>query len=548
MGQQGNHHRLDLALARFLADLSTLQGAERQRLQTLIANLGVEQRQGHSCMQLQEDDRSLLEKSGIASSGGKTPLILQQNRLYLHRYWRYENRLAAHIRARLQKRSVPDGLDTALDIYFPPPTRGGRDWQRMAAVAALTQPFTIISGGPGTGKTTTVVKILALLQQFSAAPLHIALAAPTGKAAARLQQAISGNKQALPCAAALKALIPEQVATLHRLLGAKPPSPYFRHDANNPLPHDVVVIDEASMADLAMVAKLAEALKPEARLILLGDKDQLASVEAGAVLADLSAALPEHTVELQTAHRFNAAIKRFADALNRQDADAAWQCLHAGEDSVGLLLNDAIEFIAQRQYAYLDKIRSGAPYPDIHAAFSAFQALCAIREGQHGVAGVNAAVERALASSGKIDAASQWYAGRPVMIMQNDPGLHLYNGDIGICLADSEQEGRLMVFFQSPGGSVKKYLPSRLPRCETAFALTIHKSQGSEFDAVLILLPDFATPVLSKELLYTAVTRAKQTVRLVCRENVFRAAVAQKIERIGGLASALEQASECVGI
>jgi exodeoxyribonuclease V alpha subunit len=536
------YSRLDKAVAQFLARLSALQGAQRQRLQTLIADLGYEQQQGHCCMLLQEDDRRLVETSGLASQDGGTPLILQQNRLYLHRYWQYENRLAAQIRARLAKNVAPDGLDAVLDLYFPPPATGDEtDWQRAAAEAALTQAFCMIAGGPGTGKTTTVVKILALLQQCSAAPLSIALAAPTGKAAARLQQAVGGSKQALPCSDAVKAHIPEHVTTLHRLLGARPPSPYFRHDAGNPLPHDVVVVDEASMVDLALMSKLVDALKPDARLILLGDKDQLASVESGAVLADLSTALPAHTVELQTAHRFNAAIKQFAAAVNRQDAGAAWNCLHRGQDSIGLLQGDVIDFIAQRQHAYLDKILAAAPYPEIYAAFNAFQALCAVREGKMGVAGVNTAVERALAGSGHISADGLWYSGRPVLITQNNPGLHLYNGDIGICLPDPRQEGRLMVFFQGVDGSVKRYLPSRLPHCETVYAMTIHKSQGSEFDSVLIMLPDTASPVLGKELLYTAVTRAKQTVRLVCSESVFSATVAQKVKRIGGLAAAITE-------
>ncbi|MGR8935668.1 MAG: exodeoxyribonuclease V subunit alpha [Gammaproteobacteria bacterium] len=533
------YSRLDNALARFLARLSTLQGAQQLRLQALIADLGFEQRQGHSCMVLQEDDRRLVASSGLVSTEGGTPLVLQRNRLYLHRYWQYENRLAVQVRARLANNAAPPDLAEALDIYFPPPAAGAVDWQRLAAEAALTQSFSMIAGGPGTGKTTTVVKILALLQQLSAAPLSMALAAPTGKAAARLQQAVGGNKQALPCGEDLKAQIPEQVTTLHRLLGARPPSPYFRHDAGNPLPHDVVVVDEASMVDLALMSKLFDALKADARLILLGDKDQLASVEAGAVLADLSAALPAHTVELQTAHRFNTLIKQFAAAVNRQDADAAWACLHDEQHAIGLLPSDVVDFIAQQQCVYLDKIRAEAPFAEIIAAFQSFQTLCAVREGERGVTGINAAVEHALAAAGRIAAAGSWYAGRPVLITQNDPGLHLYNGDVGICMPDAQQNGRLMVFFQSADGSVQRYLPSRLPHCETVFAMTIHKSQGSEFDTVLIVLPDVANPLLSKELLYTAVTRAKHTVRLACSETVFRAAVARKIERLGGLSQAV---------
>lgn len=534
-----SYSRLDKALAQFLARLSPLQGTERQRLEILIADLGCEQQQGHSCMVLQEDDLRLVAASGLASDGGGTPLVLRQDRLYLHRYWQYENRLAGQIRARLAKNAAPDGLAAALDSYFPPSATAETDWQRAAAAAALTQAFCIIAGGPGTGKTTTVVKILALLQQFAAAPLAIALAAPTGKAAARLQQAVGGNKQALPCCAVLKERIPEHVTTLHRLLGARPPSPYFHHNAGNPLPHDVVVIDEASMVDLALMSKLVDALRPDARLILLGDKEQLASVEAGAVLADLTVALPAYTVELQTAHRFNAAIKAFAAAVNGQDADAAWACLHGGAADIALLQDDAVDFIVRQQHTYLQKMRAGAPYAEVYAAFNAFQVLCAVREGPHGVAGINARVEQALGASGHIAGGGLWYAGRPVMITQNDPGLHLYNGDIGICMPDAQSQGRLMVFVQGADGGVKRYLPSRLPHCETVFAMTIHKSQGSEFDKVLIVLPETINPLLNKELLYTAATRAKRTVRLVCSETAFRAAVAQKISRIGGLEAAL---------
>ncbi len=258
------------------------------------------------------------------------PLVVEQDRLYLHRYWFYENRLAMQIKAMAKVSHSVENLDAMLDRYFEPVV-GETDDQREAAKMAVKQAFSIITGGPGTGKTTTVVKILAVLQELADEPLHIALAAPTGKAAMRLQESIGFNKAALPCSEAVKKHIPETVTTLHRLLGAKPPSPYFRHNADKPLPHDLVVVDEASMVDLALMSKLLDALKPGARLILLGDKDQLASVESGAVLADLTAALPEHTLELKKSRRFDENIKKLAEAVNLQQDEVAWQVLQ-GDD------------------------------------------------------------------------------------------------------------------------------------------------------------------------------------------------------------------------
>jgi len=495
-----------------------------------------EQNKGHNCIQIDDQDAELLLASGLVALAGQTavrlPLVLEKDRLYLQRYWDYENRLALQIKAMSAVTHPLENADDLLDRYFPKMS-DEIDWQREAAKMAVQQSFSIITGGPGTGKTTTVVKILALLQESSPQPLHIALAAPTGKAAMRLQESIGFNKGALPDA--VKPHVPENVTTLHRLLGARPPSPYFRHHAGHPLVYDLVVVDEASMVDLALMSKLIDALKPGARLILLGDKDQLASVESGAVLADLTLALPEHTLELKKSHRFEVAIKNLAVAVNRQHSDEAWQILQAGTDNIELLQQDLVEYVAGQQKDYLRLLKAGAGFDEIYRAFSRFQVLCSNRQGKNSVADINDRVEQQLAAQNLINVTGLWYSGRPVMVTQNNPALHLYNGDIGICLPDKDLAGKLMVFFQRADGSVKKYLPTRIPHCETVFAMTIHKSQGSEFEEVLIALPDTLNPVLTKELLYTAITRAKKTVKVLADEAVFAATVNQKIERITGL-------------
>ncbi|MGZ8175275.1 exodeoxyribonuclease V subunit alpha, partial [Methylobacter sp.] len=416
--------------------------------------------------------------------------------------------------------------------------RDETDDQREAAKMAAKQSFSIITGGPGTGKTFTVVKILALLQELAEQPLHIALAAPTGKAAMRLQESIGFSKAKLPCSEAIKNRIPEAVTTLHRLLGAIPPSPYFRHNADKPLVYDLVVVDEASMVDLALMSKLLDALKPGARLILLGDKDQLASVESGAVLADLAMAEPlqNNVYTLKKSHRFGGAIKELAEAVNFQQDELAWQILSDGGDgAVQCLDEDLIDYVAAQQADYLQLIKADAEFEQIFQAFSRFQVLCSNRQGKNSVADINDRVEQKLAEQKRIDLSGLWYPGRPVMVTQNNPALHLYNGDIGICMPDSFSAGKLMVFFQRADGSVKKYLPARVPHCETVFAMTIHKSQGSEFEEVLIVLPETINTVLTKELLYTAITRAKKTIKLVAGEAVFTATVRQKIERVTGL-------------
>lgn len=531
--------RLDLAFARFLSQRATLDEIQKQAFKRIVLWLSYQHNQGHSCILLDDDEQAIVLASGLAmlcptESATPLPLVLENKRLYLQRYWAYENRLTQQIKAIASHHDTVEHLDILLDKYFNPQAND-TDWQREAARMAVQQRFSIITGGPGTGKTTTVVKILAVLQELAVEPLLIALAAPTGKAAMRLQESIASNKQNALYTDAIKELIPKEVTTLHRLLGAKLDSPYFKHDVNYPLIHDLVVVDEASMVDLALMSKLLDALKPSARLILLGDKDQLASVESGAVLADLTQALSTHTVELKTAHRFDENIKQLAGAVNHQQAEAAWQFLNSSNENISLLDGDLINYIARQQIEYLQLIKDNADFTSIYSAFNRFQVLCSNKEGKNSVYDINSRVEQKLAQLGRIQISGLWYIGRPVLVTQNNITLHLYNGDIGLCLPDTTQGGRLMVFFQRPDGSVKNYLPSRITQCETVFAMTIHKSQGSEFEEILIVLPDSINPVLTKELLYTAITRAKKTVKLVADKTIFTTTIEQKVMRVTGL-------------
>jgi len=528
--------------------------------------------------------QSKLEKSPVVGRPGDfRPLILDGSRLYLYRYWDYETKLANILKARTGGgwEKVDEGaLNDGLSRLFPEEGEEETDWQKVAAFTSAMKGFCVISGGPGTGKTFTVAKILALLlEQPGAEKIRIALAAPTGKAAARLQEAIKNSKEKLNCREEIKKLIPEEASTIHRLLGSVPDSPYFRHNEENPLPAEVVVVDEASMVDLALLSKLVQAVPPTARLILLGDKDQLASVEAGAVLGDIcdtgkvhgysqkfcdalkqvageNVACPaeggdgpgikDSIIQLRRSYRFRAlsGIGEVSRAVNEGD----------GIRAIELMKNGSYRDIQWKELprpeampaVLKDRIIEGfSPYlqePDPAKAFdlfNGFRILCALREGLHGIHYINRLVEQALRNEGLIHRDGRWYAGRPVMITRNDYNLRLFNGDVGITLADPNLENELRVFFPAPDGSMRTFPPLRLPDHETVYAMTVHKSQGSEFDQVLFLMPDRSVPVLTRELVYTAITRAKEKVEVWGREDVFQGAVSRRIERISGLREAL---------
>ncbi|MEK6202188.1 MAG: exodeoxyribonuclease V subunit alpha [Desulfobulbaceae bacterium] len=548
---------LDQQFARFMARRSGLKGATRDRFELLINRLSAALADGHSCLLLTSEEEQFLSgtDSGLISQEIKTPLVLWHNRLYLQRYYHYELRLAGQIKAMAQiEYSLPE-CRAELDACFGHEQKTEPDWQRRAAEMALQRPLALISGGPGTGKTSTVARILGLFLLTMGAELQIALAAPTGKAAMRLSESISRNLAALPFPDIIKEKIPTSASTLHRLLGVRHNSPHFRHHHANPLSWDVVVVDEASMVDLAMMSKLVDALKPGARLVLLGDKDQLASVESGAILADCIQALPDNTVTLQKSYRFNREISAFARAVNTSDSAAAWAMLNLENQqtsAVSLLHEPMADFIASRYSRYLQQALA-VPDDDskedeireLFQCFKRFRILCATKRGAGGVETINQLMEQGLAASGYPCQPGKWYPGRPVIILNNDYNLNLFNGDIGICLpersslASDMSPASFKVWFEREDGSVKGYQPYRLPQCETVFAMTIHKSQGSEFGEILVVLPGTDTPLLTRELIYTAVTRAQEKVFIASDQAIFHGAINRTISRSSGLQAML---------
>ena len=590
---------LDLHLADLLARLS---GGDDPRLRLAAALVSHRTGEGHVCADLAAAaGRPLVEgvpdapvapdldawtaalraSSVVGSDADDAPLVLDAaGRLYLRRYWAYERALADDLLARAA--AAPAGIDEArlADAVGRLPrdeALGSRtDWQRVAAVTAVLRQLCVISGGPGTGKTSTVVRLLALLAATSPAP-RIALAAPTGKAAARLEAAVRAGRAALPLPDTLRAAIPEQASTVHRLLGARADSPAVRHDAHNPLAADVVVIDEASMVDLALMAKLVRALPREARLVLLGDRDQLASVEAGAVLGDVcgpatgfspdfagrvarvtgeivpagaggASPLRDAVVLLRDSRRFAASsgIAQLAAAVNRGDAEGALAVLAAGHDDVAWRplasggWRDALCSAAVDGFeTYLERVRAGAAAPDVFAAFAGFRILCAHRQGPAGVERVNRRLEETFVERRLIRPRGPWYPGRPVMVTRNDYALRVFNGDVGIVLRDADAAENVHLVFEGPDDVPRSVPPARLPPHETVFAMTVHKSQGSEFDRILLLLPAEPSRVVTRELLYTAITRARRRVEIWATEPALRAAVASRIERSSGLRDAL---------
>ncbi|WNF47002.1 exodeoxyribonuclease V subunit alpha [Pseudomonas sp. SG20056] len=525
---------------------------------------------GFSLPPLAEWQAQLEASSLVGGDGDFTPLILEHGRLYLARYQAYERQLAEQLLLRAADLPAVDEaqLSESLGRLFAF-NQQQPDWQRLAAAQAVRRKLAVISGGPGTGKTTTVVRLLAaLLEQPGCEHLAIGLAAPTGKAAARMAEAIRNAKAELPVSESIKAALPDEARTLHRLLGSRGDSPQVRHHAANPLALDVLVVDEASMVDLALMAKLLDALPPSARLILLGDKDQLCAVEAGAVFAELcegrgfdaqaaselqritgqqvpvsqpSSQLGDAVVLLTHSHRFagDSGIGELARRINGGDVSGTLNLLK--EDRSDLAWNaqptpnELLERLDQGYAPYISAAKSADPAAAF-AAFNTFRALCAQREGAWGVAGINEALEARIKRRSQVASRERWYVGRPVMVRQNDYALGLFNGDIGICL---HTEYGLRVFFEGEEG-YRPFAPARLPSHDSAFAMTVHKSQGSEFSEVLLVLPELPSPLLSRSLFYTGITRAKHKVEIWALPPRLGEAVATRAERAAGLAGRLE--------
>ena len=629
--EAGELRRLSGAFARFVATL----GAPEMPLLLACVLLSELEGRGHSCLQLddlagdpaallgwpEEEWKALARAARPLPRGGAgwgarlaaceqvwrvgdldygQPLVLDGGRFYLRRYWRDETVVAASVRERaLARREVDPGpVRPWLDVLFTSPRAPSEeqrpDWQKLACAIALRGAIAIITGGPGTGKTYTVARLLALL--FATAPdaarQRIALAAPTGKAAARLKQSIDKALGELADrvggALPLRELTARMGAarTLHSLLGARPDTRAFAHHRGNPLDVDVLIVDEASMVHLEMMAALLDALPSGATLILLGDKDQLASVEAGAVLGDLCAeaqaghydaatldyaraasgeeipaqyagaggALAQQTVMLRHSRRFGGPIGRLALAVNAGDVDGAVAVLREkdGDDAPLHWIEHAhqhhlLQLAGDGYRPYLELLRAGpgADYEDwvraVLHSFESFRILCAVREGEWGVQGLNDAIEQRLATAGLIARGGDWYVGRPVMVTRNDYGTRVFNGDIGLALADPARPGSLRVYFLE-GEEVRSVLATRLRHVETAFAMTVHKSQGSEFAHTVLALPKEGGAVLARELVYTGITRASRRFTLTTpAPAVLGEAILRRTHRASGLRDMIER-------
>jgi exodeoxyribonuclease V alpha subunit len=471
--------------------------------------------------------------------------------VYLDRYWREETQVCDALLARLGNRPPP--VDEARLTALASRLFGaGFDDQRAAATQAARQWTTVVTGGPGTGKTTAVAGLLTLLADQSETPLRVALTAPTGKAAARLQEAVRSALAEPALAAGGSGLGEPTAQTLHRLLGWRRGSRNrFRHDRSNRLPHDVIVVDETSMVSLTMMARLLEAVRSDCRLILVGDPGQLASVEAGAVLADLVDGLrrraPETVVELKVFHRFGDEIKALASALRAGDGDGVLSALGAGAGPIEFLDPDdpvTLPLLRERQLQHALDLRAAAEGGSARTAVAALDGhrlLCAHRDGPWGVHHWNRLVERGL--SDRLGApigggwGREWYAGRPLLLTTNDYGLDLFNGDTGVVVAEGDD---LRAAIAGPG-EPRIVATSRLTDVETMHAMTVHKSQGSQARDVTVLLPPEDSRLLSRELFYTAVTRAQESVVVVGTESSVRLAVGRHVQRASGLAARLAQ-------
>ncbi|MET7280685.1 exodeoxyribonuclease V subunit alpha [Kribbella sp. NPDC005582] len=474
------------------------------------------------------------------------PLRLEDTRLYFDRYWREEEQVDQDLRRRAS-RPAPSianeqALTAGLDRLFP-----GTSYveQRTAAETAARQWTTVLTGGPGTGKTTTVAGLLALLAEQAELAgdrlPRIALTAPTGKAAGRLEEAVRRELAERLTPVDRDRLGEFHARTLHMLLGRRPDSSTrFRHDRDNRLPHDIIVVDETSMVSLTMMARLLEAVRPETRLVLVGDPDQLASIEAGAVLADLVEGLVAgghiRAAELRTSHRFGGEIGTLALAVRDGEPESVLDVLRQGGDRVQFVdEDDPLDTLRSAVLPDVLAIRAAAEAGDTDAALAALdrhRLLCAHREGPWGVSHWNRTVERWITEETEDPLWDTWYVGRPVLVTANDYALGIYNGDVGVTIR--RPDGTLRVCIDSSRGRLD-LAPSRLGNIETLHAMTIHKAQGSQAGEVTVLMPGEESRLLTRELFYTAITRAQDRVRVVGTESAIRSALSRRALRATGL-------------
>ena len=522
-----------------------------------------------------------LKLSGVVGEpGDHAPLVLSGTRLYLQRFFKFESQVFGFLLAR-SRFPAPDlnfeVIRQGLLRLFPPGSDGDEvNWQRIAALTAVTGRIAIITGGPGTGKTSTVAAILALLLEQTANPaaLRIALSAPTGKAVTRLQEAIKAGQMRLDCSEAIRSAMPNRATTLHRLLGAGGQGRPYLFNEFNQLPVDLVVVDEASMVDLPLMARLVRALPEHCRLILLGDRDQLASVEPGSVLGDIcgpamvnsfsddfialsssiagqkivsdrssvSRGFHDSVVELRWSWRFSeqSGISVLSRAVKSGDVEAV-SALFARSGLPDVVWRElpsqtaVAEELMVKILPWAHRLSQSGSVEDALALLGEQGILCALRQGPWGVETINRLLETLLARQGLKENDCPYYPGRPIIITENSYRLQLFNGDVGVVLPSLQAVKGLRGFFQAAGGGVRSVPLVGLPAHESAFALTVHKSQGSEFRHVLLILPDAISPVLCRELIYTALTRARESIEVWGRWSIFAEALQARIERQSGL-------------
>ncbi|MDN3648194.1 exodeoxyribonuclease V subunit alpha [Reinekea marina] len=575
---------IDIALAKRVCQWHNATNSQLLMQSVLATSFALQQ--GHTCLSLkdclQESPFNEMESFGFQpfpatddwmaalsefnlDPNSQSPIILHNQRLYLRRYFQFETEVLNFFK-RHNQRITLDSKQAAtarqyLNDFFAPSAE--IDWQRAAAINALFSQVSLITGGPGTGKTYTVTRILATLVAISPSMPLIQLAAPTGKAAQRLAESIREAKQSMSLDLFVGEAIPDEATTIHRLLGVIPNSIHFKHDENNPINADILLIDEASMIDLPLMARLVRAIKPSTQVIFLGDADQLPSVAAGSVLTDLierphpgyspervkalaqfgietseisaqASTFRDDLTELKRSRRFDggSGIGKLAKAiLNGQPQPGI--TLFETQTDLEWLSTPLDKALKQWTAEYYRDLPSQRSLSDAFLQLKQFRILCAHREGEQGVEAINETISKQLNINRQ-----PFYKGQPIMVTQNHYGLKLFNGDIGLVWPN--ESGQLMVWFESLEG-YRAVAPGRLPSHETVFAMTIHKTQGSEFSHVAMVLPDAASAIVTRELIYTGLTRAKNAFTLVASSAVWKQGITNQVHRWAGLSSRLNQ-------